>query len=88
MKYYANQKDWQKYFFLKNNFPDFRQRDACTVHKSQGSTYQTVYIDLENLSTCAQSETGARLMYVAFSRASTRVALYGNLTPRFGGLQL
>lgn len=88
VKYYAKQKDWQKYFFLKNNFPDFRQRDACTVHKSQGSTYQTVYIDLENLSTCTQSETGARLMYVAFSRASTRVALYGNLTPRFGGLQL
>lgn len=88
VEYYAKQKDWQKYFFLKNNFPDFRQRDACTVHKSQGSTYQTVYIDLENLSTCTQSETGARLMYVAFSRASTRVALYGNLTPRFGGLQL
>ena len=88
VKYYAKQKDWQKYFFLKNTFPDFRQRDACTVHKSQGSTYQTVYIDLENLSTCTQSETGARLMYVAFSRASTRVALYGNLTPRFGGLQL
>ena len=86
LKWYAKQKDWQKYFFLKNNFPDLRQRDACTVHKSQGSTYDTTYIDLENLSTCAQSEMGARLMYVAFTRARNRVVLYGDLTKRFGGL--
>ena len=88
IKYYTKKKDWQKYFYLKNTFPDLRQRDACTVHKSQGSTYDTVYIDLENLSACTQSETGARLMYVAFSRARNRVALYGNLTDRFGGLLL
>ena len=86
LKWYAKQKDWQKYYFLKNNFPDLRQRDACTVHKSQGSTYDTTYIDLENLSTCAQSEMGARLMYVAFTRARNRVVLYGDLTKRFGGL--
>ena len=86
IKWYAKQKDWQKYYFLKNNFPDLRQRDACTVHKSQGSTYNTTYIDLENLSTCTQSETGARLLYVAFTRARNRVVLYGDLTKRFGGL--
>lgn len=86
LKWYAKQKDWQKYYFLKNNFPDLRQRDACTVHKSQGSTYDTTYIDLENLSTCTQSEIGARLMYVAFTRARNRVVLYGDLTKRFGGL--
>lgn len=86
IKWYAKQKDWQKYYFLKNNFPDLRQRDACTVHKSQGSTYDTTYIDLENLSTCTQSEMGARLMYVAFTRARNRVVLYGDLTKRFGGL--
>lgn len=86
LKWYAKQKDWQKYYFLKNSFPDLRQRDACTVHKSQGSTYDTTYIDLENLSTCAQSEMGARLMYVAFTRARNRVVLYGDLTKRFGGL--
>lgn len=86
LKWYAKQKDWQKYYFLKNNFPDLRQRDACTVHKSQGSTYDTTYIDLENLSTCTQSEMGARLMYVAFTRARNRVVLYGDLTKRFGGL--
>lgn len=86
IKWFAKQKDWQKYYFLKNNFPDLRQRDACTVHKSQGSTYNTTYIDLENLSTCTQSEMGARLMYVAFTRARNRVVLYGDLTKRFGGL--
>lgn len=86
IKWYAKRKDWQKYYFLKNNFPDLRQRDACTVHKSQGSTYDTTYIDLENLSTCTQSEMGARLMYVAFTRARNRVVLYGDLTKRFGGL--
>lgn len=88
IKWYAKKKDWQKHYFLKNTFPDLRQRDACTVHKSQGSTYDTTYIDLENLSTCSQSEMGARLMYVAFTRARNRVVLYGGLTKRFGGLLL
>lgn len=86
VKHYGKVKDWKKYFHLKNFYPDLRQRDAATVHKSQGSTYDTVFIDLENISRCTQPNMAARLLYVAFSRPRSRIFLYGELTERFGGL--
>lgn len=86
LAYYKRIKNWSVYYHLKNSFPDLRQRDAATVHKSQGSTYDTVFIDLGNLSTCHQPNMVARMLYVAFSRAKTRVYLYGNLAPKYGGL--
>lgn len=86
IKFYQKQKNWNRYFFLKNNFPDLRQRDAATVHKAQGSTYDTVFIDLGDLSTCHNPNVVARLLYVAFSRARQRVVLYGTLAEKYGGL--
>jgi hypothetical protein len=88
LKYYAKMKQWSIYFDLKNNFADLRPRDAATVHKSQGSTYDTVFVDLSNISTCTIPNQAARMLYVAFSRARSRVIMYGNLAPRFGGLIL
>lgn len=87
-RYYARAKDWGKFFELKNNIADLRPRDAATVHKSQGSTYQTVFVDLGNISTCHQSQQVARMLYVAFSRARSRVFLYGDLIKKYGGLIL
>ena len=86
MAYYKRQKNWHKFFYLKNNFPDLRPRDAATVYKAQGSTYDDVFIDLGDLSTCPNPNQAARMLYVAFSRARHRVFLYGELAERFGGL--
>lgn len=86
VKYYQQQKNWKLYFHLKNTFPDLRPRDAATVHKAQGSTYDTVFIDLNNLSTCHNPNQAARLLYVAFTRARKRVVLYGDLASKYGGL--
>ena len=86
VKYYAKQKNWQKYYSLKNNYPDLRPRDAATVHKAQGSTYETVFIDLADLSTCHNPAMAARLLYVAFTRAKRRVVLYGDLARKYGGV--
>jgi len=85
LKYYAKQRMWRTYYALKN-LPDLRQRDAATVHKSQGSTYDTVFIDLHDLSTCRHPDQAARLLYVAFSRARHRVVCYGELAEKFGGM--
>ena len=84
-RYYAGIKDWTTYFHLKNNYADLRQRDARTFHKSQGSTYSTVFIDAGNLSTCTVAETAARLLYVGVSRATTRVVFYDKLADKYGG---
>lgn len=86
IKHYQKMKNWNRYFFLKNTFPDLRAKDAQTVHKSQGSTYDTVVIDLNNLSTCHQPGLAARLLYVAVSRAKHRVIFFGRLAEKYGGI--
>jgi hypothetical protein len=85
-KYYAGQKNWERHFYLKETFPELRALHASTVHKSQGSTYDTIFIDATDLSTCRQPEVVARLLYVAVSRARYRVVFYGTLSDKFGGL--
>lgn len=88
LAYYKSQKMWAKFYNIQNSFPDLRQRDASTVHKSQGSTYDTAFIDLTDISRCPNPNMAARLLYVAFSRARNRVFCYGQLSDRFGGLTL
>lgn len=85
VKYYRRQKNWERYFHLKQGYPDLRPRDAATVHKAQGSTYDSVFVDLGNISSCHQADQVARMLYVAFSRARTRVFVYGDLAPKYGG---
>ena len=80
-----NNWDWSTYFSLKNKYPDLRDRDASTIHKAQGSTHDTVYVDLDDLCTCTNPLTAARLFYVAVSRARKRVVFYGNLSKKYGG---
>lgn len=77
---------WGKYYELKNIYPDLRQFESATVHKSQGSTYDSVFIDLANISSCNQPNVVARLLYVACSRPRHRIFLYGQLADKYGGL--
>lgn len=85
-KYYVSVKNWKMKFQLQNNYADLRPREAATVHKSQGSTYDSVFIDLGNISTNHKPKEVARMLYVAFSRARSRIYLYGDLAPKYGGL--
>lgn len=82
LRHYGKQKNWEKYFYLKNNFPDLRQRDAATVYKAQGSTYDTVFLDLENIGKCTQADQLARMLYVGASRARNRIIVFGQLPKR------
>jgi nucleoside-triphosphatase THEP1 len=86
VQHFSSVKDWVTYFHLKETYPDLRQRDAATVHKAQGSTVETVFVDVGNLSTCHDANTVARLLYVAATRAKQRVILYGELSSKYGGL--
>lgn len=86
IKYFARTKNWNRYFHMKQNFPDLRQRDAATTHKAQGSTYESVFIDLSDISTCRQPDQAARLLYVACSRPRSRIFFYGKLADKYGGL--
>ncbi|MGH1461267.1 MAG: ATP-dependent DNA helicase [Neptuniibacter sp.] len=82
----TNQKLWPQYFDIKESWGDLRPVHACTIHKSQGSTYDKVFIDLSDIGRCNISSDVARMLYVAISRASQQVILYGQLPQKYGGL--
>jgi len=82
LKHFAGQKDWVNYFNHKDFYADLRPAHASTVFKSQGSTYETVFIDVGNIGQCRVSDTIARMMYVGITRASDKVVLYGDLPSR------
>ena len=60
-------------------YPDLRYTYASTINKAQGSTYDTVYIDLNDLAKCNDRDLQLRLLYVAVSRARHKVVFTGDL---------
>ena len=62
-----------------HNFMDLRDCYASTVHKAQGMTCHTVYIDLTDLSRYVDRKMLARLLYVALTRASDNVVFTGDI---------
>jgi hypothetical protein len=83
IKALARTKNWSAYFELKAIYLDVRDKASCTVYKSQGSTYDTAFIDLGNLGTCFDAQQVARMLYVAVSRARSRICFYGRLPSRY-----
>lgn len=67
---------WSEYFELKNFFIDLRDPSASTVHKAQGSTHKTIFVDLHDLNACKSKSLLRRLRYVGLSRGSERVIVY------------
>jgi hypothetical protein len=77
----------QKWATTNKNFPllreienwiDLRAAYACTIAKSQGSTYDRVYIDLDDIKTCTNAALIARLLYVGVSRARFQCFITGD----------
>lgn len=68
-------KCWKEFLSFNQNVICVDYTHAMTVHKSQGSTYSTVFIDVEDISKCADKNYTLyiKLMYVAISRASNKV---------------
>lgn len=82
VRYYVREKNWAKKYKLTNNYPDLRPRDGATIYKAQGSTYDSVLLDLSDIGTCTQNDQLARMLYVGASRAKSKVYLYGTLPAR------
>lgn len=68
-------KAWRDYLTFKECVICLDFPHAMTVHKSQGSTYETVLVDTNDLYKCAPRnfKLYLQLMYVAISRASDKV---------------
>lgn len=63
----------------ENEWIDLRAAYAQTVNKSQGSTYDKVFIDLDDIARCTSGDQIARMLYVGASRARNHVYLTGDL---------
>jgi ATP-dependent exoDNAse (exonuclease V) alpha subunit len=85
LKQYARKKDWKNYFDIKDNWLDLRLPYACTTYKSQGNSYDTVFIDLSDIGKCNIPSDVARMLYVSITRARHQVYLYGTLPEKYGG---
>lgn len=72
--------EWDAMKIISDEWIDLRPTYACTVNKSQGSTFNTGFIDLNDI--CAKTRTGnqlARTLYVAVSRFRDRVIFTGDM---------
>lgn len=75
--YAERKKKWKAFYELKEFFVDVKYSFSSTIHKLQGSTYDTVYIDLYNTNMLNRQnkDTIYRLIYVAITRASNEVKI-------------
>lgn len=64
---------------IESRWVDLRAAYACTINKAQGSTFDRVYIDLDDISKCNMGDQIARMLYVAVSRARHQVFLVGDI---------
>lgn len=68
--------DWKNYYEFIEQFADLTYNHAITVHKSQGSTYKQVIVNIKNLSINQNFKEHKRLLYTAVTRASELLILY------------
>lgn len=67
-------KAWRRFLTVNQNVICMDFAHAMTVHKSQGSTYEHVYVDSDDMMKAQRNmNLYLRLTYVAFSRASVKV---------------
>lgn len=72
--------NWDTFWTYKEAFASIRLPYATTVYKSQGSTFENVFVDQREIVSITSKDAikslRARLMYVAYSRASKRLDIF------------
>lgn len=64
---------WKKLHSVKELFADLKYCYCITIHRSQGSTFKTVAVDVNNIFRNRDPQERKKLLYVAISRASERL---------------
>ena len=79
IKQYTTMGEYGSANAIKNTWVDLRPNFALTIHKSQGSTYDEVFIDLDDMKSIKDLRELAKFLYVAMSRAKYKVILTGDI---------
>ncbi len=66
---------WFSYWALRESFAKIRPAYAMTAHKSQGSTFENVFVDALNIWKNPNKAEALQCLYVACSRASHHLIL-------------
>lgn len=69
---------WRERDNFLSQFADIKYNHALTVHKSQGSTYKQVILNVSNLSLNRDEIERKRLFYTGITRASELLILFNN----------
>ena len=64
---------WKEFWELKNKFNKVRYGFAITAHRAQGSTFEDVFVDQQDILANREEREAFQCLYVAESRASNRV---------------
>ena len=68
---------WQDFWVLNDAFAELKPHYAMTCHRSQGSTYENVFVDYPNIMSNPGGKFEAlRCLYTGCTRASQMLYLY------------
>ena len=66
---------WKSFWEFKKSFDDIRHGYAITAHRSQGSTYEQVLVDLKDIMMNRNRVEALKCLYVAASRPTKRLII-------------
>jgi ATP-dependent exoDNAse (exonuclease V) alpha subunit len=76
---HGSRRSYERWQEFQNAFHDLRHGYAQTIHKSQGSTYEQVFVEegelYERMWRPHELKFRGKLLYVAYSRAATRLVV-------------
>jgi superfamily I DNA/RNA helicase len=76
LNFLAKEKRWMEFWDMQQCFHDVDYAYSLTIHKSQGSTFQDVFVDVPSMLVNRNVVERNQLCYVAFTRAAKRLFLY------------
>ena len=72
----AKKKAWANLYKFTECFDNCRRASAITIHASQGSTFENVFVDLSLLDIDLSRRIRRALIYTAFTRPTTSLNIY------------
>jgi len=71
----GNSRSWKRFWEHKELFHDVRYAYAITAHRSQGSTYEQVWVDASDILFNRNRKEAFQCLYVASTRPTTKLML-------------
>jgi len=67
---------WKTFWQMHDAFAHLRPHYVMTVHRSQGSTYDTVFVNYDDIMKNPNQWEALRCLYVACTRSASRLVIY------------